>query len=528
MVLKPSSIDFVIGYENIVLNRFPTVPSFPAKVRAMIWVCFSLTQFLSHVARPQRVWEARAQLCFQARTKGRRSTLFPALFPTPGAAARSGWGRSAPSPGLQHQGRRRGGRERNAGCQARPAPPAPYRRPPCPRRKPTAPRCPCAGPPATRPPVGRGPTPASGPGPGRAGPGRGGAAPPAPRRALLGPPEEKGRAGRTVASRGNRSGCPRSNNGAAWRSLAPARGERGREQEGSADPAGQGAPDGGERQRRGAPRAPGPAEGGVQRHGAAQRCPGRPDAPQPHARPGPPRPGAARPRTHRRWGLLILRGGREGEAGGGRGGPAPHRAPQAGPDGAPTAPVRRGRRRVRVGRGREGEGGTARRGLGAGSVPARRVPAGRGGQEPDSNHCSRRLRSRARRGLRSKRVRTRVRAAAAAGSCARRLLEGAARAPAPPPLGGLSQREARGGRWPPQSGRAGSGPPPPPSVAAAAAAAGSSALPSTRAVGGRCWRGTPGKSWPGGTSRACFSSFVVPPRAGAQAAASPPPERACR
>lgn len=84
--------------------------------------------------------------------------------------------------------------------------------------------------------------------------------------------------------------------------------------------------------------------------------------------------GSARPRTHRSWGLLILCGGREGEAGESRSRCATQAAP-----GTPTAPGRRERGRPSAGRGRAGRGGSAQALSPAGAPDARRVPAERAG-----------------------------------------------------------------------------------------------------------------------------------------------------
>lgn len=93
----------------------------------------------------------------------------------------------------------------------------------------------------------------------------------------------------------------------------------------------------------------------------------------PNARRSSP-PGSARPRTHRSWGLLILCGGREGEAGESRSRCATQAAP-----GTPTAPGRRERGRPNAGRGRAGRGGSAQALSPAGAPDARRVPAERAG-----------------------------------------------------------------------------------------------------------------------------------------------------
>lgn len=253
---------------------------------------------------------------------------------TTGAAARSGWGRSAPGPGLQHREGKAGGRERRASeLRAGPA----HARSRGPRAAPAAP---------TRP------------GPARR------AAPPAPRRGrAAGPgalPGQPGRGGRAAASRSGvriRRRCP-----------GPAQTPPGTAQAGLPD-GGEGAPP---RRERPAPPRPQRERSG---RGAARGAPALRARPRPPWR-GPHSPAVGAPHPPR--GDRRPRGR----------GPAPRRAPRAVP-GAPTAPLRRGRRRVRVGRGRAG-----RRGAGSAQAPcpgrrSRRVPAGRGGNEPDSNHCSR-------------------------------------------------------------------------------------------------------------------------------------------
>ncbi|XP_054061416.1 translation initiation factor IF-2-like [Rissa tridactyla] len=162
--------------------------------------------------------------------------------------------------------------------------------------------------------------------PPRAGSGSDGAAPPAPRRPGGGrspapggerPGRENRRAdGEAAASVRARRRCP----GAEPRRASAGAG-------GYADPARGGTP-----RRRGATApwsAPRPPAG--LRRGAAA-LPGAPRRSAAARRHGQGLRSAARPRTHRRWGLLILRGGREGE-----GGPLPAalRRPFPGP---PTAP----------------------------------------------------------------------------------------------------------------------------------------------------------------------------------------------
>ncbi|KAM6265897.1 uncharacterized protein LJ264_005481 [Porphyrio hochstetteri] len=410
----------------------------------------------------------------------------------------TGRGCSAPSPGLQHQESRRGGRERtarerNAGCQAaRPR----QRRAGGPRahagnaRRRVDPR---AGAAATQPPVGRGPSPAGGPGPGRAG-------------------ERRGSAPSAAAGQGGAetSGPRRRTAGAGER--PPDRTEPG----GAAPPRRRDARRRVETAPRSAPRPPGrPREG----CGSAAR--GAPTLlSRTHGLRGASRPGPA----------LTGGGGSSSSAAGGKakgeGARSPPRSAgrSRGPDGSGETGAKAGA--CRAG---EGEGGTVRPGLGAGSVPAgapgaaRPVPAARGRGGAGRSRIpitaaggSGRAHGGGRGGGGSA-PSSHGRWRASARGPPRRGAAPRGRRPRSPPGSSLAEGSAR---RPSAQGRpplraAGRGPRP------GSPGGGRLLRPSINTCRGReGWRGTPGKSWPGGTSRACFSSPVVPPRAGAQAAAS--------
>lgn len=254
--------------------------------------------------------ESRRPALFEHKRKAKH--LIPRTLPTTtGAAARSGWGRSAPGPALQHREGRAGGRE---GAHGRP----------CPRRDPRAPRSP------------RGAHPAR-PGGGQRPQRRGGAGPPA-----------RGRSG-TPAARPGREGRRRSPPSTAL----PGAG---------ADPAGHRPGRAARRRGRGvaaagAPRVPPAAEGAVRE----RRCPGRSGSPR------PAEASAARPSLTGGGGSSSSARRRQAKGEGARS-PPRSAGRSRGPDGSAETGAKAGACRA-------GEGGTARRGLGAGSVSRQALPA---------------------------------------------------------------------------------------------------------------------------------------------------------